>query len=182
LLAACGCLAGAVSAADQAAEFEYRVKAAFLYNIALFVNWPATAFTQPASPFCIGILGQDPFGSALDEALKQKEVGGRKVVIQRLKRGQSSQGCHLLFVCRSEDKELESVLAATQASPILTVSDIDSFVGRGGMIALLKPETKIQLAINQERVQHAKLTISSRLLSLKNVHIVKSGGGGSPAK
>lgn len=46
---------------------EYQVKAVFLFNFAQFVTWPS----QPAdAPLVIGILGDDPFGSYLDETVR----------------------------------------------------------------------------------------------------------------
>ena len=49
---------------------EYQIKAAFLFNFAQFVEWPPTAFTNADAPFCIGVLGDDPFGAALDETVQ----------------------------------------------------------------------------------------------------------------
>src|ERR1700681_3665474 len=48
---------------------EYQVKAAFLYNFAKFVDWPAEAFGSSGAPFVIGVVGDDPFGGALDQAI-----------------------------------------------------------------------------------------------------------------
>src|SRR5690348_11218885 len=77
LLLACNCaLAGPVPG-------EYQVKAVFLFNFTHFVEWPADAFPGPAAPFVIGVLGQDPFGSALDEAVRGETVNGHPLVVQR---------------------------------------------------------------------------------------------------
>src|SRR5580700_4776305 len=46
----------------QAAN-EYEVKVAFLYKFASFVEWPPEAANEP---LCIAVVGQDPFGPALD--------------------------------------------------------------------------------------------------------------------
>jgi len=64
-----------VGARAQAAD-EYRIKAAFLYNFAKFVEWPAQAFKSPSDPIVIGVLGTDPFGDALAEAVAGKTLGG----------------------------------------------------------------------------------------------------------
>ncbi len=42
---------------------EYQVKAAFLYNFAKFVEWPAETGGAPGA-LTICILGRDPFGQS----------------------------------------------------------------------------------------------------------------------
>ncbi len=44
---------------------QYRIKAAFLYNFAKFVEWPPEAFDDEDSTLVLGVLGDDPFGAAL---------------------------------------------------------------------------------------------------------------------
>src|ERR1700733_13892466 len=74
-------------AADE--SLEYQVKAAFLLNFTKFVEWPAMAFKSAESPISICILGNDPFGSALDKVVAGEVVNGRKVTAQRIKRAPS---------------------------------------------------------------------------------------------
>jgi hypothetical protein len=71
-------------AADQPPE--YQVKAAFLLNCIKFIEWPGTAFRSLDSPVCICVLGDDPFGTALDETVAGEVVSGRKVADARTKR------------------------------------------------------------------------------------------------
>src|SRR5580698_556341 len=60
----------------QTISREYPLKAAFLYNFANYVEWPSAAFQSSTSPFIVGVLGPNPFGSMLDE-LAKKTVRGR---------------------------------------------------------------------------------------------------------
>jgi|SRR5437762_13600142 len=59
---------------------EYQVKAAFLFNFAKFVEWPADAFTSADAPLQICVLGQDPFGNEF-EAIENKRVSGRRLEV-----------------------------------------------------------------------------------------------------
>ena len=52
---------------------EDQVKAAFVYNFAKFVEWPANAFTSKDAPIVLCILGKDSVGSAL-QLLEKREV------------------------------------------------------------------------------------------------------------
>jgi hypothetical protein len=51
------------------AVLEYRVKAAFLYNFALFTEWPEGTFSDDDSAIVFVVLGEDPFGSILDKTV-----------------------------------------------------------------------------------------------------------------
>src|SRR6185295_16921977 len=67
------CLLGVLAAAG-AAEPEYAVKAAYLVKFPFFVEWPASAFASPTAPLVLCVIGDDPFGSLLDEAAGGQEM------------------------------------------------------------------------------------------------------------
>jgi hypothetical protein len=155
----------APSAPAQTAEVrEYQVKAVFLYNFALFVDWPPSAFEEPQSPLVIGILGTDPFGDYLDEAVRNERVNNRPMVIRRFRRVEDITICHILFISPSTSGQLEHVLASLKGRSILTVSDVDGFSQLGGMIRFVEEKNKIRLRINLEAAKAAGLRISSKLL------------------
>jgi len=62
---------------------EYEVKAAFMYNFLKFIDWPEDKMASNSNQIIIGIIGQDPFGSAAD-ILKDKKVEERNVVLKRI--------------------------------------------------------------------------------------------------
>ncbi|HXR92106.1 MAG TPA: YfiR family protein [Steroidobacteraceae bacterium] len=157
LLAGNCALAGAVPG-------EYQVKAVFLFNFTHFVEWPADAFAGPAAPFVIGVLGRDPFGAALDEAVRGESVNGRPLVIQRYSGIADLKPCQILFIDRSIDGEMEKALASLGHQRTLTVSDLDSATPRAVIIRFLNENQKIRLQINVDSARNAGLTISSKLL------------------
>ena len=77
---------------------EYEVKAAMLYKFAGFVEWPRS---PAGAPLCIGVLGHDPFGPALDQAIQGKSINGRPFVVRRFKTGQGTGNCQIIFVSAS---------------------------------------------------------------------------------
>ena len=145
---------------------EYVVKAAFIVNFAKFVEWPSSSFADDDSPLVIGILGEDPFGSALDQAISGKQVAGRSLLIRRWNRISQIEGCHLLFVSSSVPDLMSEVVEQFRNTPVLTVSDTNQFTDRGGMIRLALVDNKIRFEINNRSAREAKLKISSHLLSL----------------
>src|ERR1700692_4073904 len=86
--------------ANSAAETspEYQVKAVFLFNFAQFVEWPPQSFEDPAAPFVIGVLGTDPFGSALEGAVRGEILNGRSFVIERYRNVTEIRNCQILFI------------------------------------------------------------------------------------
>ncbi len=70
--------AGVLSAQPQLLlpASEYEVKAAFLYNCAKFVEWPNDPSERQNTPISVCILGKDPFGPAIEEAVRGKTAGG----------------------------------------------------------------------------------------------------------
>jgi len=148
---------------------EYQVKAAFLYNFAKFVEWPAASFASPASPIVIGVLGPNPFGKSLEEITQGKTVGGRPLVIRTVEEFQQAGHCHILFVAFSDRKRLHAFLTSPYSPGVLTVGETADFTAEGGMIGLNLEDGRIRLEINVESAQRAGLHISSKLLNLVQV-------------
>jgi hypothetical protein len=156
-------------AAQAARASEYQVKAVFLFNFAQFVDWPPTAFPDSQAPLVIGILGDDPFGPFLDETVRGEHLGGRPFEVRRFQRVDEIKTCHLLFISQSERTRLEEVLASLKNRPIVTVSDVEGFAARGGMIHFVTDKNRIRLRIDLRAVQSANLTISSKLLRVAEI-------------
>jgi len=147
---------------------EYLVKAAFLYNFAKFVEWPAEAFPDDSAPITLCILGQDPFGGAL-ETIRGKSVKGRKLVIRQSMRVEDLEMCHMLFISSSEKDRLNRILDLVESPNVLTVGDMESFARHGGVVNLIKTGNKIKFEINVDAAREAGLKISSKLLKLAKI-------------
>jgi hypothetical protein len=145
---------------------EYTVKAAFLYNFAKFVEWPADSMGGGGSPLVLGVLGDDPFGAAIDQVVAGKTANGRQLVVRRFKWGQDLKQCHILFISSSERKRLAEILGALRGASVLTVGDMDQFGQQGGMIQFVIEQSRVRFEINIGAAQNARLKISSKLLAL----------------
>jgi len=148
---------------------EYEVKAGFLYHFGWFVEWPDTAVQSHASAFSIGVLGANPFGGVLKEVMQAKTIHERPVVIQYYQRVEDATSSHILFISASEAPRVASILAALGEASVLTVSDMEDFVERGGMIALRLVGRKVHFDINADATKRAGLKLSSQLLRLAKV-------------
>lgn len=161
-------LAGGISRAPAAEvrTTEYELKAAFLFNFTQFVDWPTNAFESPTEPLVIGVLGPDPFGETLDKLAAGEEVRGRKLIIQRFPRPADFKRCHILFISRNLSSQWEDILRDLTGKPILTVSDMDKFATRGGIIHLVTERNVVRLRVNTEAARRADIAMSSKLLRL----------------
>lgn len=150
---------------------EYEVKAAFLFKFTKFVEWPPAEETagrrqQEETPFRIGVLGKDPFDDILDETVKDQQVQGRKIEIVRGDSLQEMGYCEILYVARDQEDAVAEVLTGLKGKKTLTVSDMEGFTEKGGMICLEQQDARIQFSINQEAANEANLKISAQLLHL----------------
>ena len=168
-------MAGPGSAAETPALSEYQVKALFLCNFAKYVDWPATAFANDSAPIVIGLVGQDNFGDNFKQVIAGKTINGRPVAVKHVASEQEYKGCHILFISASEKSGLPEILNAVKDSAILTVGETERFLAQTGMINFTKKENKIRLEINLGAVQQANLKISSKLLSVADVVMGKTG-------
>ena len=143
---------------------EYQIKAAYLFNFGQFVEWPATAFESPVAPFTICVLGEDPFGNILDEAVRGETLAGRKVAIRRLGTPAEAATCQILFLGRGETAHLEQTLHAQRGRHVLTVTDAAGDAARDAVIVLITQNNRIRLRINLAEARANELVISSKLL------------------
>jgi hypothetical protein len=148
---------------------EYEVKAAFLFNFAQFVQWPAAAFPQASTPISIGVLGEDPFGAVLDQVVQNEAINNRKLIIKRSRQVEDLKTCHLIFICKSEKGRLAQILASLDAESVLTVGETEQFARRGGIINFFFEGKKVRFEINADAARRKGLKISSQLLSLSRI-------------
>jgi hypothetical protein len=143
---------------------EYQVKAAFLLNFTRFVQWPAAAFANASSPFTICVLGDDPFGDALDQVVEGESAGTRKLAVRRIHQPPAAKSCQILFVGRSQ-KDIAGTVSGLGPG-VLTVGEGAAFLRGGGMIAFVLEQRHVRFDINHRAAARASLNLSSRLLAV----------------
>lgn len=161
--------ASPVIRAQTISPSDYQLKAAFLFNFAKFIDWPNSSFASPQSPFVVCILGQDPFGSVLDDTLKGKMIGRRPIALRRLKHKAEGLQCQMVFVTSSESGHLAEIIETLQVANVLLVGESNGFAVLGGTIELTLEDSHIRFAINTDAADRSGLTVSSKLLALARI-------------
>ncbi len=156
--------ANAASDAPASAERQYLIKAAFIYDLAKYVQWPADA----GDDLALCTLGNDPFGAAW-KAIAGKRVGERELRIVKARSATNLVGCDILFIGESEQLELPRLLAHTRTLPILTVSEMANFPQHGGIVTLKAVDNRLRFEVNLAAARHAGLVLSPDVLELAEV-------------
>lgn len=154
--------------ADNFSEKE--VTAVFLYNFANFVNWPPDSRQDSTHPFRYCVLDEE-ITPVLREVLKGETVKGRALSVQSEVTNTDLAQCHILYLGKTNFRNPDSwnLVRAALAARVLTVSDLENFELRGGMIALVRQDRRIHPRINIDAVERGKLRISAKLLNLATI-------------
>ena len=140
---------------------EYRLKAAFLYNFALFTEWPADI----GSTLNLCVYGRDPFGDEIN-ALQGKPVGNRRVAVHRVTRAEDLTVCQVVFIADASGEGISRVLSTLRGATVLTVADAPGAAKRGVALNMTVVEDKITFEANLTAARAANVKLSSKLLSL----------------
>ena len=146
----------------------YMIKAAYLYNFAMFVEWPADAFATPESPIVIGIIGSDPFGWAIDRTVSDKRISTRRIVVERLQWNQYLRHCHIVFISGQDVARVAELSERLEGVSTMIVADTAT-PGHRSPINFIVSDNNVGFQINLEPSRQARLTISSKLLKLARV-------------
>lgn len=168
-LAACLLLTAAGILADTPPQREDRIKAALIFKLVKFVDWPSAALPgKDALQICV--LGASAVGEALasvdGKPARDRVAQFRKV--DSLAAGET-KGCHVLYIPAAAREIAGGVPAGLRGRAVLTVSDAPDFARRGGMIGLARGENKVSFEINLRNAREAGLEPGAPLLELATV-------------
>lgn len=145
---------------------EYRVKAAMIYNMIRFMDWPeeAAAGGNPRLRLCIA--GNGPLAAAAAATLPEKQVKGKSIAVTPLAPGNGFAGCQILLFGELTPGATQAWLERTRSHELLTVGDSAGFTAAGGVVGFLLEAGKVRFEINQAAAQRQRIRISAQLLKL----------------
>ena len=167
-------LPGAALAQDDAAVLERRVKAAFLYKFADYVDWPEGTFPKPNTPVVIGVAGDDQVAAELASVAASRSAESRPLLVKKLREGDSLAGLQVVFAGRSEVNRLLQLARSAPAQPVLLVTESDAALGQGSIINFVMTAGRVRFEVALDNAERRGLKLSSRLLTVaQNVRTVQ---------
>jgi len=150
-------------------QYEYNVKAAFLYSFGRYVEWPKDAFSGREGAFVIGVCGEYPFGQSLDRIAQTKTIQGRRIIVQRMAAADELQPCQILFVSRSVPVDQQTVIInkiRNDDKSTLLVGESPGFAERGGGINFYVENGMVRFEINIDAIRQEKVLLDAKLMNL----------------
>lgn len=151
---------------DETTSREQKIKAALIYYIAKFVEWPLSS-SKLSIQVCVQ-ASQGMFAEVQD-TLRGKVIGSRPIDIQKFADSESlysSTTCNLVFFDRAELLANPSLPEKLKGRSILTVCEVERPEWGSCVIQIFEQDNKARLAIDTALATSAKLKISSELLEL----------------
>lgn len=146
-------------------SLETSVKANFLARFAGFVQWPEGALRAGTAPITVCVVGHDPFGAVLDDALADQTVHGRRLTARRIDRIAPDSGCHIAYLGGSSAQSVADGVAAVAGQGVLTVTDEARGTSRG-VIHFALFQNRVRFHVDNRLARRGRLDVSSRLLAL----------------
>jgi hypothetical protein len=143
---------------------EPALKAAFIYNFAIFTEWPADVV--PAGPFVICVLGDAAVGEALEREFKGRLIAGHIMAVSHVAPAGPQRVCHVLYVSGVTAGQAARLIAGLRDVPVLTISDVEGFTDLGGIAQFFFEHGRLRFSVDLGSAGRARLQISSRLLAL----------------
>ncbi len=149
------------SQAEERPISESQVKAAFVFNVAHYVNWPS----PNNDTILIGILGKGSLGQEWQK-LSGKNMNGKKLTIFKSNDIDEMLRCQIVFIEESNPQKVSRILQVLRDYPLVTIGDFSSFTSMGGTLNVSLLHNHISFSINLAQARAVGINISSNLLKL----------------
>ncbi len=157
------CLLGPSQEAKAATEYE--IKAVYLLMFAKSIGWTEAMFADAQAPLVVGVLGNDPFGTVLNNAFRGETVGRSKrpLVVIRARNAAALPQCHIVFVSKSEERQALNIVARFRGKPTLVIGDFSPFSAKGGHLNFILSGGAVKYEFNASAIQKNGLKLPSKI-------------------
>lgn len=149
---------------------EYNLKAAVVFNMPLFTEWPSTTNTpETKATFNLCVYGETPLLDALRQ-LEGKSIKGGKLVVVSVNDKSNLELCHALVVPKGlGNPGRAALIQKLQNQSTLVIAEDAEPPPDQVMINLIMEDGKVTFQANPELAKSAGLKLSSKLLRLAKV-------------
>jgi hypothetical protein len=144
---------------------EYDLKAAYLYNFALFTTWPAEKLAEDGSAVVFCVIAQDAQAASIN-GLQDKKIRDRSILVRYIVTPEDARACHVLFIGANGMESMPKMLEAVRDNATLTVTDLPDPVRKEAVISMAIENSRLTFDVNLLSARRARLSLSSKLLKL----------------
>jgi hypothetical protein len=155
---------------SEALTRERRIKAAYLYQLGRYVEWPSAAFSGPRSPFLIGVAAEHPITNDLSQIAQSRTIQDRPMVVRSYPASSNTETFHILFLPASIERKVQAQIIQRNAGKhVLLVGEDENFISWGGAISFVIEDNKVRLYIARKAIEQQGLSVSAKLLQVGHV-------------
>jgi hypothetical protein len=164
------------ASAPRAAEIrsEYEVKAAIIYNIINFVEWPPDKADRGELRICLA--GDLPDAAHFLE-LHGHSAAGRRLIVTGPGGGAQVRDCSVLFLAGQDRQQLRNAVDRGRGRALLVIAEQPGAAQNGASVNLIIVNRKVRFEINAGAARESGLRISSKLLKLASI-VIPGGTAG----
>lgn len=156
---------------DGGVASERAVKAAYLYQFAGYIQWPAGKFEDAESPIVIGVVGDAPIAEELMLITRERTVNGRAIAVRVVEPDAALLGLHVLFMADEVGPRVTRIAERAHAESVLTVTESSAPGAPGSVINLRISDRRIRFEVFLDRADESGLRLNARLLAVaQRVH------------
>ncbi len=165
MLAGLGVITSALAADSYS---EDAVKAAYLYRIAGYVDWPQSI---PAdAPFIIALLDAPGIARELERLLRGRLIHGRIAHAREFSGARNLGAPQVLYLAAGHADFLRAVVPMAGVQPMLVVTDEEGGLNAGSVLNFLTVDRRVRFEVSLTAAARWGLRISSELLDIA-VHV-----------
>jgi hypothetical protein len=145
---------------------EQSIKAAYLYKLTEYVEWPAGVLGPTQAPLIFAIVGADGLADELREMTRERVLRGRRIVVRNVEAQASLSGVHVLFVGESSMHVMGDLTAAARENSVLVITESGDGLVEGSVINLREMDQRIRFEVSLDSADRSQLKLSARLLAV----------------
>lgn len=154
---------GMPSGAGAADESE--VKAAIVYHLLMFVEWPADAVPPMGSALMLCLQGGSRYAPAL-RVLAEEPVRGLRVQVREAAAQDVGAACNALLLEQASPAWLAALRRGGRSASVLVIGDELDVATEGVVVGLKRSERTVRFDLNLKSARDARLRLSSKLMNL----------------
>lgn len=145
---------------------EAEAKAAIVFNVLLFANWPQ-GLVRPSYTLTLCVVEDDAVEAALLGKYAGEAVGrARLVVTKKQPQPDELSACDAIFVGGSSPSDLYRAAVASRGRSVLLFGEGTQALENGAMIGLALSGGRYVIDVNLTGLRRENLSVSSKLLRL----------------